>query len=525
MPARHRHLGQGFESLEKRALLTSVPWGATSQDTAEFLLGDVVVNVVFMESNGAIDPSTEDWNPELTAQVKSNIEAGAQWWSDTLASFSDVHELNFTFDYQYADDPIETSYEPISRRSQDAVLWVEEFFRTVDVPSASGFTTEIREFNHQQRVAHGTHWSFTIFVVNAENDLDDRFGNATASDTEFKRAFAYPGGQFIVMPHSRPAATVAHELAHMFWAHDEYSNGDSYTARRGYYATQNTNGANGHPDPSSRESSILAATSIPFENHAISQSGRETLGWRDSDGDGIFDVLDVEHAIQGTATLDPTTRRVTFEGSSSVQALPNQNTAGTQNDITINRITGLQYRFDDGPWHDLLTLDAYQVDATASTPPIPQGTTSVAFRTIDHRIGVTSAEITTTIQIGTPVLQNPVNRYDVNNDTHVAPNDVLTLVQAINRNTIDLTTSGPPYLDVSGDGFVSPADVLWLVKYINEELFAQSSNPAVDMQEVSEEDSIDLQRRASSVATSTDVVLALFAWENEEQDEKQDEDA
>lgn len=465
-----RHLGQGFETLEQRDLLTSVPFGATSQDTAEFLLGDVTVNVVFMESNGEIDPSTEDWNAALTAEVKANIEEGVNWWSDTLANYTNIHELNFNFDYQYADQPVATSYEPISRRSQDFVLWTEEFFRAAGIPSSAGFTQEIREFNHQQRIAHNTNWSFTIFVVNAENDPNDRFGNASATDTEFKRAFAYTGGQFIVMPHNRPASTVAHELAHIFWAHDEYSGSDSYTDRRGYYATQNTNAADGHPDPTSRETSILISTSSAYPIHAISQCGRETIGWRDSDGDGIFDVLDVEHTLQGSIDFDPTTRRIRFIGSSSVQTLPNRNPAGTQNSMTINRLTALQYRFDDGDWQNLLELDSYQADINATTPPAPPGTAKVSFRTIDDRTTVTSMVVTEVIDVESPFLQNPANRFDVNGDTHVAPNDVLTLIQAINRETIDLTRSGPPFLDVSGDGFVSPRDVLELVIHINEQV-------------------------------------------------------
>ena len=37
MDNRRRQLGQGLETLERRDLLTSVPFGATSQDTAEFV--------------------------------------------------------------------------------------------------------------------------------------------------------------------------------------------------------------------------------------------------------------------------------------------------------------------------------------------------------------------------------------------------------------------------------------------------------------------------------------------------------
>ena len=52
-----------FECLEPRKMLTSLPYGAVAHDTGEYMLGDVVATVVFFESDGSRDPSTEDWNP------------------------------------------------------------------------------------------------------------------------------------------------------------------------------------------------------------------------------------------------------------------------------------------------------------------------------------------------------------------------------------------------------------------------------------------------------------------------------
>jgi len=467
-----RKLGQGLETLERRDLLTSVPFGASSQDTAEFLLGDVTVNVVLLESNGAIDANVHNWTPDKVAEVKSSVEEGVLWWSDTIKQYSDVHELDFKFDYTYLDNPVSTSYEPIERKSQDFDLWIEDFYRKVGVAPASGFSQEIRNFNHQKRIEHETNWSFTIFVVNS-ND-----GQTFASGSNFSRAFAYTGGRFMVMPYYRPAATVAHELAHIFWAHDEYRNSDSYTERRGYYGTQNTNAVDGNPSPGPYESSILVTTTTsangPFVNHRVSESGRETMGWRDSDGDGIFDVLDVDHSLSGSITFDAESRTAQFVGSSSVQTLNNRNTSGTGNDITINRITDLQFRLDGGAWQDLVEFDDYRVTIDATTAAIPVGMTSIEFRTIDDRIGVASNVISTTFEADSQTeknllpFQNPTNRFDVSGDGHVSPVDVLRLIVAINDG-ITPVQDKPPYLDVSGDGFVTPRDALLVISYINDQ--------------------------------------------------------
>lgn len=499
-----------IEPLEARNLLTGVPYGASSQDTGEFLLGEVTVNVVFLESNGAIDADTEQWTEELRIGVKDRIEEGLQWWVDLLALHSDVHTLSFNVDYTYADQPVEISYEPISRGSQDFTLWIEEFFRAVQVPAASGFSTEIREFNHRQRVSDNTNWSFTIFVVNADNDANDQFGDANGNGTVFNRAFAYAGGQFIVMPHSRPPSTVAHEVGHMFWAHDEYAGSEPYTSVRGYYRTQNTNSIVGHPNPTLREPSIMASRGGPFENYQISQPAREMMGWRDSDGDGIFDVLDVPHSLSGTAAYNSETQSVQFVGTSTVQTLNNLNTAGTRNDMTLNRITDLQYRVDGGAWTNLDSYFDYHVSIDATTPALPSDASLVDFRTIDNRIGVTSEIVT--LDLNAP-MQNLVEPRDVNGDGFISPIDVLRVIIALNSGDTSPGDNGPLYLDVSGDGFATALDALIVINYINATINGGSAEPPLGTAEPLSLTDEEVHHEAVSSA------FAAGYWINDEESE------
>ncbi|MCU0979849.1 MAG: C25 family cysteine peptidase, partial [Pirellulaceae bacterium] len=73
--------------------------------------------------------------------------------------------------------------------------------------------------------------------------------------------------------------------------------------------------------------------------------------------------------------------------------------------------------------------------------------------------------------------QNVKNVYDVNDDSNVAPLDVLYVI-----NEINLHDSGPivvpageaPFVDVDGDDSLSPADVLLVINYIN----ARAAEPA-----------------------------------------------
>ncbi|MCA9148371.1 MAG: hypothetical protein KDA92_03680, partial [Planctomycetales bacterium] len=334
------------ETLEHRQLLAAVPFGATVDDTAEFMLGDVLVTVVLMESDGSIDADQEDWTAGEINRVKSRVQEGMQWWSDTLELQNSVHELNFSYDWTYADQPVATGYEPIARPSDDFTLWIDDFFAAANAPEGTDFSERIRAFNDRQRVAHQTHWAFTIFVVDAANDPDNRFANGGT----FSQSFAYSGGRFFVTTSERPASSYTHETGHMFWAVDEYAGGKPYTARRGYYNSQNTNATDGNPDPSSRVTSIMDSHEIAFGTHAISTSAMEMIGWKDSDHDGIFDVLDVPHILAGGGTYDAAAGDYTFDGLVQVGLLTNLNSSGTHHDISINRVDVVQVRFNGAEW-------------------------------------------------------------------------------------------------------------------------------------------------------------------------------
>jgi len=42
------------------------------------------------ESNGAGDPSLEDWDPLAKVDMKAKLETGMDWWVQTLATFGDA---------------------------------------------------------------------------------------------------------------------------------------------------------------------------------------------------------------------------------------------------------------------------------------------------------------------------------------------------------------------------------------------------------------------------------------------------
>lgn len=377
-----------LESLETRRLLTSLPFGAAPADTGEFMLGSVAVTPVLLESNGQIDPNTENWTPAHIQEVLANVREGLDWWVDLLATKSALAPLSFTLDTTYADTPVESRYEPISRRSNDYSFYTSEFLDTIGFQRTSSLETDMRAFNNAQRVKLGTDWAMTIFVVDSQNDSDGQF----LAGGSFNRAFSFAGGLFMIVPSTRPASTYAHETGHLFWARDEYAGGGSYSDLRGYYNTQNINAAN-NPTPNFvQQPSIMASGTLldnAYATHVSPASTLAMIGWQDSDGDGIFDVLDVPHQLTGTGHWDAASGTYKFVGNAKVRTLPNQNSSGLGNDITINRIRQIEVRFDGGAWQTVASPNAPQADLNLSIP-VPSSATLIEIRARDSETSVVS---------------------------------------------------------------------------------------------------------------------------------------
>ena len=64
-------------------------------------------------------------------------------------------------------------------------------------------------------------------------------------------------------------------------------------------------------------------------------------------------------------------------------------------------------------------------------------------------------------------LQNPLNRFDVSDDTVVSPKDALWIIAWLNLGDLQLPETGPDYLDVNGDVHVSPIDALLVIDRLN----------------------------------------------------------
>jgi len=352
----------------------AAPYGAGRYETSEFMIGNIAIGIFILESTGGIDPSTETWTSSRASQVISQIQAAMTWWQNREPGAN----LTFVYDIHY---PARTSYEPINRPSTDENLWISQVLGNLGYTDANYFDRAYSYLNHI-RDSLNTDWAAAVFVADSLNDPDGMF-----TDSDF--AYAYVGGPLLVMTYdndgytiSGMAATMAHEFGHLFYALDEYSGSDSCSERSGYFNSANCNATN-CPPPT--VACIMRGQISPYTQGAVCRCTHLQVGHRDSDGDGIEDVLDVPPI--GTLvpySPDPSpTGNLTYAGSGTVSALPNLNTEPTPSShpaITLNKIAAAQFRVDGGPWQPAAASDG------AFDEPTEQFTFSVTVTAGSHLV-------------------------------------------------------------------------------------------------------------------------------------------
>jgi hypothetical protein len=234
------------------------PFGATELNTSEFLAGAVSVNIVLVESDGSIDPSTENWSSSRENEVVARIALGLEW----IRTQEPQSALQFVYHVfpGRTDARARTGYEPI-RRAADPLGSTGEDRWAKDVLAKLGYASgdriaRSRALASDSRRADGTDRAVNVFVVDSLADADGTF-----ADGRF--AYCWIGGPHIVMTYdnqawgiSRMDMVLRHELLHAFTAFDE---------------------------------SAGSACVMISNGDALRTATRRYLGWADLDGDGLID--------------------------------------------------------------------------------------------------------------------------------------------------------------------------------------------------------------------------------------------
>ncbi len=261
------------------------------RQNSEFMIGSVLINVVFLESAG---PS-EEWTDDEVAEVLSGIALGVTEYQ-RKANWID---LDFTYNYEeYIQVPI--SMEPIevgNWKSTDT-LWIREAMDYLGFGDEETYWLMVHGLNNDTRARFETDWVLTALIVDMSNHYPGCWENA------FYVAYAAFGGPFLVVPHpacgcgygAAFAGVFIHEMSHTFYALDEYQGGrPPCSERAGYLAVQNRNALTDSCQPTVPCSmrSDLFTTPFPVCHYTMGQVGLADDNWN-----AIPDIYEVAPSIE-----------------------------------------------------------------------------------------------------------------------------------------------------------------------------------------------------------------------------------
>jgi subtilisin-like proprotein convertase family protein len=350
------------------------PFDPEDQVSVPYASGTVVVSIVLPESNGAIDPSTEDWNEDRIREIYLKVQAAL----DQIASSEPNADLRFVLHYEGL---VDSDYE-FGQRAQWGD-WVNESLATAHVLS--------RILGHE--VDPTNPWPAAMeyqLALRNQYEADAAFFVLVAANhnwTAGLRAHAYINGPWTTLESNNGADVFMHEFGHIFGALDEYCPDACVppTALHGYLGIVNANAEFREGDPWNggiNNGRGEGAPSLMQYNQmgAVNGYTRGAWGWLDGDGDGVIDVRDTApRSLLAADTIDQTVRI-------SGLVVDRPQTALWRTPYSINRIVGLEIELErNGVVEDVIdvalpgaTRGRQAVDV--ELPPLPAGVWTLRVR-------------------------------------------------------------------------------------------------------------------------------------------------
>ncbi|MBU1167210.1 VCBS repeat-containing protein, partial [Patescibacteria group bacterium] len=348
-------------------------YGVGYYDTSEYMLGNISIAVVLPESNGSIDPSTENWDSAREQLVQSEVLNALDWW---VARSQEHTNQNISFTTHFyngrTDARAQTGYEPISNPGLSAYnTWIPEIMANFGHTSETGdvYKGFFRnyDFVNEMRNNDGTDWGVVMYIADSNNDADGRYSDGRV-------AFSYIGGPFLQMTYDNYGygigmmdTVAAHELGHSFYAMDQYySAGTDCRVKSGYSFVENQNSEYkiGGGNCATDEVSLMRSEATTN----LDPSARGQIGWLDSNTNTIPDILENNPtvALDASESILETTSP-SFTGSATVGIENNLNlyehsyeSSGYStlhklfgfdiNNSSTDQIESIQVRVDGGVW-------------------------------------------------------------------------------------------------------------------------------------------------------------------------------
>lgn len=337
----------------------NMPYGAEYYDTSEFQAGSTAVGVWLLEAAG----STYDWTQAEEDQTLAGVQASLDNWvakggAPTFQTyFLDIH----------TDVPV--SGVPIENPQGMDNVWMDEVMDNAGWTGTDAFD-KCFAYNNAIRDTFDTNWCYSIVIVDSDPSVNQGLFVGGGY------AWAYYGGPWVYMSRYSTWAfnftnywgvVPMHEQGHIFMSTDEYDGIQQF---------------GGYLNVLDNASTSVICIMNQNDSTTVCARTRRQLAWRDTDGNGVIEPLDVEPAAALTPLApDPTTDPTpTWDGSANVVTLPNLNPLSNYNpphDMTIVTIDAVEGRVDAGAWTPATpsdgAFDGYTEAFTWTSPPIGDG--------------------------------------------------------------------------------------------------------------------------------------------------------
>lgn len=196
--------------------------GRNMFQNSEFMIGSVLINLIFPESMG----EGEDWTDDEIIGAITGITIG-------LSEFQqNTHWVDLDFYYNYKEyTRIPVSVEPCEGDWYQDPIWMMDVLRELEYEAANEYHGA-HMLNNDTRTRFGTDWAFTAYIADMSNHYDPEPPRPDPNCWGGGGYIAYAtlGGPFLVVPY--PACRLGygmgfnrvfiHEMCHVFWALDEY---------------------------------------------------------------------------------------------------------------------------------------------------------------------------------------------------------------------------------------------------------------------------------------------------------------
>lgn len=320
--------------------------GAGFNDTSLYLAGNIAVGVFYL------DGTSGPWSPAMTASTFAEVVY-------SLDQFVDI-EPNARIVFTYVNE-VDAGGNPLPQPEPP----------------------DERLYDNDLRNIWCTDWAYLISVTNGG---------------VWPRAWWH--GPSLRLDRTFPAFnnSVQHETGHIFGAADQYVDTGGPTIRRGYLFAVNANGwdvGGGYfAGAGERLPDLMASFDSVYGygyNSIIGPFTAGQFGWYDSNGDGEIDVTETQPIINAASVSHTASNPTTYGGIATDRVVLNEERSYGYGHVSINRVTDVQYRINQGAWQAAVAVDgafdSASEDFQFTTPSLPYGTYEVQIRAI-NTIGV-----------------------------------------------------------------------------------------------------------------------------------------